>query len=122
MAHGGIEMGQGLHTKMIQVCASTLGIPISMIYINETSTATVANTTASAASMSSDIYGMAILNACDVLNGRLAPVKKNNPSLSWEEWVSLKMFKFTLVRKNTRGMSKLFAFSKFVLACATEVL
>ena len=85
-------MGQGLHTKMIQVCARSLGIPISMIYINDTSTATVANTSASAASMSSDIYGMAILNACDVLNERLAPVKKNNPSLSWEEWVSLRIF------------------------------
>ena len=89
LAHGGIEMGQGLHTKMIQVCSRALGIPISMIYINETSTATVVNTSASAASFSSDINGMAISNACDVLNDRLAPVKKSNPSLSWEEWVSL---------------------------------
>ena len=91
MAHGGVEMGQGLHAKMIQVCSRSLGIPVSMIYINETSTATVANMTPTAASMSSDIYGMAILNACDVLNDRLAPVKKNNPSLSWGEWVRLEI-------------------------------
>ena len=89
MAHGGIEMGQGLHTKMLQVCSKSLGIPISKIYINDTSTATVSNMTASAASMSSDIYGTAILNACSTLNGRLAPVRKNNPDKSWEEWVSL---------------------------------
>ena len=89
MAHGGIEMGQGLHTKMLQVCSKSLGIPISKIYINDTSTATVSNMTATAASMSSDIYGTAILNACGVLNGRLAPVRKNNPEKSWEELVSL---------------------------------
>ena len=84
-------MGQGLHTKMIQVCSRSLGIPVAMIYINDTSTATVANMTPTAASMSSDIYGMAILNACDVLNDRLAPVKNNNPSLSWEEWVRVEI-------------------------------
>ena len=89
MAHGGIEMGQGIHTKMLQVCSKSLGIPISKIYINDTSTATVSNMTASAASMSSDIYGTAILNACETLNCRLAPVRKNNHDKAWEELVSL---------------------------------
>ncbi len=53
-------MGQGLHTKMIQVACKTLRIPQEKIHISETSTQAVPNTTATAASISSDLNGMAI--------------------------------------------------------------
>uniref|UniRef100_A0A6I8PKZ2 Xanthine dehydrogenase/oxidase n=1 Tax=Ornithorhynchus anatinus TaxID=9258 RepID=A0A6I8PKZ2_ORNAN len=60
LTHGGIEMGQGLHTKMIQVASRVLGIPISKIYISETSTNTVPNTSATSASLGTDLNGMAV--------------------------------------------------------------
>lgn len=53
-------MGQGLYTKMIQVASRTLGIPPSKIYINETATDKVPNTSATAASAGSDLNGMAV--------------------------------------------------------------
>ena len=76
VAHGGTEMGQGLHTKMTMVAAETLGVPMDDIFIAETATNTVANTSSTAASASSDLNGYAIQNACIQLNERLKPYRE----------------------------------------------
>lgn len=60
LSHGGVEMGQGLHTKMIQVASRALGIPVDKIHISETATDKVPNTSATAASAGSDLNGMAV--------------------------------------------------------------
>ncbi|XP_042188827.1 xanthine dehydrogenase/oxidase isoform X2 [Callorhinchus milii] len=87
VTHGGTEMGQGLHTKMVQVASRVLGIPVCKIHISETSTNTVPNTSPTAASVSSDLNGMAIYNACQTLLERLKPFKEANPHGTWENWV-----------------------------------
>ncbi|KAJ3533690.1 hypothetical protein NM208_g7875 [Fusarium decemcellulare] len=76
VAHGGTEMGQGLYTKLTQIAAQSLGVPLDNVFISETSTNTVANASATAASASSDLNGYAIFNACEQLNERLAPYRK----------------------------------------------
>lgn len=75
VAHGGTEMGQGLHTKMIMVAAEALGVPMDDVFISETATNTVANASSTAASASSDLNGYAIFNACEQLNERLKPYR-----------------------------------------------
>lgn len=72
--HGGTEMGQGLHTKMLQVTARALGVRTDRIRVMHTSTDKVPNTSATAASSGSDLNGQAVKDACETLKSRLAPV------------------------------------------------
>ena len=72
--HGGTEMGQGLHTKMIQVAATALGVPLRCVRLAPTRTDKVPNTSATAASSGADLNGGAIKNACDQIKERLAAV------------------------------------------------
>ncbi|KAK6189693.1 hypothetical protein SNE40_001693 [Patella caerulea] len=86
ISHGGVEMGQGLHIKMIQVASASLGISSDRIHISESSTNIVPNAPPSAASVSSDLNGMAIKIACETLSKRLEPYK-NEKGSSWNDWV-----------------------------------
>ena len=72
--HGGTEMGQGLHTKMIQVAATALGVPMAAVRLAPTRTDKVPNTSATAASAGADLNGGAVKNACDQIRERLAVV------------------------------------------------
>lgn len=72
--HGGTEMGQGLHTKMLQIAADTLGVPMSALRLMPTRTDKVPNTSATAASSGSDLNGAAVERACLQLRDRLAEV------------------------------------------------
>jgi xanthine dehydrogenase large subunit len=72
--HGGTEMGQGLHTKMMQVCVQELGVNIANIRVMTTATDKVPNTSATAASSGTDLNGQAVKNACETLRLRLNPI------------------------------------------------
>jgi xanthine dehydrogenase molybdopterin binding subunit/xanthine dehydrogenase small subunit len=72
--HGGTEMGQGLHTKIREIAAHSLGVSVEAIRIMSTRTDKVPNTSATAASASTDLNGAAVAAACEQLRSRLAPV------------------------------------------------
>ena len=55
VSHGGVEMGQGINTKVAQVAAKVLGIPMERIKIKPCSSMTNANTFASSRSFSSEL-------------------------------------------------------------------
>ena len=81
--HGGTEMGQGLHTKMLQVAATTLGVPLQKVRLAPTRTDKVPNTSATAASSGADLNGAAVKNACEQILARIVDV----PGDTWEERV-----------------------------------
>jgi xanthine dehydrogenase large subunit len=72
--HGGTEMGQGLHTKMMAVCAHELGVTMAQIRCMPTATDKVPNTSATAASSGSDLNGMAVQRACAEIRERVRPL------------------------------------------------
>ncbi|WP_293371770.1 xanthine dehydrogenase molybdopterin binding subunit [Nevskia sp.] len=69
--HGGTEMGQGLHTKILQIVAAELGLPVSAVRIAATDTAKVPNTSATAASSGTDLNGKAAQAAARTIRARL---------------------------------------------------
>jgi xanthine dehydrogenase large subunit len=72
--HGGTEMGQGLHTKMMQVAAQTLGVQLEAVRLMPTRTDKVPNTSATAASTGADLNGGAVKDGCEKIKARLANV------------------------------------------------
>lgn len=96
ISHGGTEMGQGLHTKMTQIAAKSFGISDAKCHVQETATNAVANASPTAASMSTDLYGMAVLDACEQIGARLEPLRARLASpdkpVSWEALVQAAFF------------------------------
>ena len=76
VSHGGTEMGQGLHTKVCQVAAHCFGISLDKVFCKETSTDIVANTQPTAASASTDMYGMSTHDACMQIQEKLKPIRE----------------------------------------------
>ncbi|KAL0266984.1 UNVERIFIED_CONTAM: hypothetical protein PYX00_009375 [Menopon gallinae] len=132
LSHAGIEMGQGLNTKMIQVASRALGIDASMIYIAEMATDKVPNSSATAASSGSDLNGGAVMDACLQIIKRLEPIKAENPKGTWKDWV-MKAYRERIClsaagffrtpdigwnAKENKGM----AFNYFTYGCAATVV
>ncbi len=73
---GAIEMGQGTYTKIAQLAANELGLPFSKIKVTATRTDKVPNTSASAASSTTDLNGAAAINAIYRIKQNLASFVK----------------------------------------------
>ncbi|XP_037293464.1 xanthine dehydrogenase-like isoform X2 [Manduca sexta] len=86
--HGGIEMGQGINTKVAQVCAYVLGIPIDKISVKPSTSFTSPNGSVTGGSIGSECVAFATMKACEELNKRLAPIKEKMDNPSWEELVT----------------------------------
>lgn len=70
--HGGTEMGQGLHTKVVQIVAEALSVSVDEIQITATRTDKVPNTSPTAASSGTDLNGQAARNAALELKKRIS--------------------------------------------------
>jgi len=90
ITHGGVEMGQGLNTKIGQLAANTLGIPLEFIRVTGNNSDTIVNAPATAASTGYDLNGGAVEQACRTLRQRLEEFCRNleqfTPHDCIEDW------------------------------------
>jgi len=89
VAHSGIEMGQGLNTKVQQVVAYELGIPIETVQIKPTQNLTNPGASVTGGSAGTESNSMAAIYACSILKERLEPFKKKlGTSATWIEIIT----------------------------------
>ncbi|XP_043236080.1 indole-3-acetaldehyde oxidase-like isoform X1 [Amphibalanus amphitrite] len=91
VSHGGVEMGQGLNTKVAQVCAKELGIPLSTISVKPNNTLVNPNGFVTGGSVGSEMCSLAVRQACDQLKERLKPFRapEGEPERPWQQVVQM---------------------------------
>jgi len=83
VAHGGCEIGQGIHTKVAQAVAYTLGVDLKYVQVADTETSKTPGNACTGGSGTSESCSQAAINAAQVLKDRLASYRTGGKS--WPE-------------------------------------
>ncbi|XP_066268461.1 xanthine dehydrogenase-like [Branchiostoma lanceolatum] len=90
ITHGGIEMGQGINTKVMQVAAATLGVPMETVHVMATNSLSGANSSVSGGSVSSELNCKGVLECCRRLNERINPIRQEMVGApKWTELINM---------------------------------
>ncbi|XP_035659160.1 xanthine dehydrogenase/oxidase-like isoform X2 [Branchiostoma floridae] len=90
ITHGGVEMGQGIDTKVSQVAAATLGVPMETIHVMSTNSLTSPNSSDTGGSVTSELNCQGVLECCRRLNERMDPIRQEmGGSPKWAELINM---------------------------------
>eukprot|EP00058_Branchiostoma_floridae_P000040 XP_002585528.1 hypothetical protein BRAFLDRAFT_89258 [Branchiostoma floridae] len=90
ITHGGIEMGQGINTKVMQVAAAKLGVPMEIVHVMATNSLSGVNSSASGGSVSSELNCKGVLECCRRLNERMDPIRQEmGGAPKWAELINM---------------------------------
>jgi xanthine dehydrogenase/oxidase len=87
ITHGGIEMGQGINTKVAQVCAYMFGIPVEKVSVKPSASLTSPNCIATGGSVGSECVAFATLKACEIILDRLKPIREKMGKPFWNDLI-----------------------------------
>ncbi|XP_052742309.1 uncharacterized protein LOC112054760 [Bicyclus anynana] len=87
ITHGGMEMGQGVNMKAIQICAYILKVPVEKIQIKPNDTTIAPNCSVSGSSLTTPFTGIGVKKCCEELLIRLAPIKLLMRNPTWVELI-----------------------------------
>ncbi|RED48528.1 molybdopterin cofactor-binding domain-containing protein [Aestuariispira insulae] len=90
---GGVDMGQGMMTKVVQIAAYELNVPLEIIRIDSSDTDVIPNPQSTGASTGTQYNGEAVRQACRVLQARLQAfgyqmLKENGPDWCKEKQIN----------------------------------
>lgn len=86
VSHGGIEVGQGIDTKLAQVVALELGCPLTSIKVEATDSFVHVNNCCTGGSITSELCCGAAASAAKTITAALAPVRAKLPqTASWSD-------------------------------------
>ncbi|XP_039757277.1 xanthine dehydrogenase-like [Pararge aegeria] len=85
LTHAGIEMGQGINTKAIQIASYILKIPVDKIQVKGNDTIIAPNCSPSGGSITSQNVGIGVRRCCEELLKRLEPIKSQMDNPTWVE-------------------------------------
>lgn len=85
--HGGIELGQGINTKAIQICAHFFEIPVDKVKVKPQNTITAPNSIFTSSSITSQSIGMGVEKCCEELLSRLRPIRLLLLRPTWEQLI-----------------------------------
>ncbi|XP_050079113.1 uncharacterized protein LOC126565956 [Anopheles maculipalpis] len=81
---GSPEIGQGVNTKVAQVVAHTLGIPLALVKVKAHTSNGSPNAFIEGGSISTDLVAYSARRACETLLERIRPVRDDNRTAPWE--------------------------------------
>ncbi|XP_012939556.1 xanthine dehydrogenase isoform X2 [Aplysia californica] len=80
----GVEMGQGLYTKVAQAVAKNMNIPVDRVKVRPNQNNVTPNPGFSGGSSTSEMCVAAALNAASQLTERLRPIREKMPDADWK--------------------------------------
>ncbi|GFO39127.1 aldehyde oxidase, partial [Plakobranchus ocellatus] len=85
ISQGGVEMGQGLYTKVAQGVAHILGVPLENIKVRPNQGIISPNALVSGGSIASEVAMEAAMKAAETLKERMQPIKEKFPDADWKD-------------------------------------
>ncbi|KYN05925.1 Xanthine dehydrogenase, partial [Cyphomyrmex costatus] len=81
----GIEINQGINTKIAQIAAHTLGIDIELISVKQSNNSAAPNMSETGHNVTIDTCGYATIQVCTQILKRLEPIKKKMENPKWQD-------------------------------------
>ncbi|KAG0710872.1 Xanthine dehydrogenase [Chionoecetes opilio] len=123
ISHGGAEMGQGINTKVAQVAAYELGIPMDLISFVPSNVHSNPNSSVTGGSLGSDVCSYCVGEACKRIRSRL-DTHQGQAGLVDPSWRDLVYSAFSagvdISERYANGADEVKSYAVFGVAC-TEV-